>query len=121
MRQPITFAYRNLVFGSDRDDVWALYRIRTTSYDGLGDAAKKELLYDLASFAYAIETDFQLLRVTRQWSIDQYEHAASATLDFTLRPPRPLVCISERSGETARWARDRRARALSVAAPPAGR
>jgi hypothetical protein len=81
MRQPITFAFRNLVFGSDRDDAWALYRVRPSSYDGLGDAAKKELLYDLASFAYAIETDFQLLRVTRQWSVEDYERAASATLD----------------------------------------
>jgi hypothetical protein len=81
MRSPITFAYRNLVFGSDRDDVWALYRVHTSPYDGLTTAQKKELLYDLASFAYAIEADFQLLRVTRRWSGADYERAAAATLD----------------------------------------
>ena len=81
MRQPITFAHRNLVFGGDGDDVWALYRVRTTSYDGLPSAEKKELLYDLASFAYAVEADFQLLRVTRQWSVEEYVQAAALTLD----------------------------------------
>jgi hypothetical protein len=87
MRQPITFAYRNLVFGADRDDVWALYRVRTSSYDGLTVAEKKELLYDLASFAYAIEADFQLLRVTRRWSVDDYERAAVSTLDSRFGHP----------------------------------
>ena len=41
------------------------------SYDGLTAAEKRELLYDLASFAYAVESDFQLLRVTRPWSTDR--------------------------------------------------
>jgi hypothetical protein len=81
MRQPLTFAYRNLVFGRDSDDVWALYRLGTVSYDGLPDAEKKELLYDLASFAYALEADFQLLRVTRQWSLEDYLRSATLTLD----------------------------------------
>ena len=81
MRQPITFTYRNLVFGQDGDDVWALYRLHTTSYDGLPSAEKKELLYDLASFAYAVKADFQLLRVTRQWSVEDYVTAAAVTLD----------------------------------------
>ena len=27
MRAPLTFAWRNVVFGSDRDDAWALYRM----------------------------------------------------------------------------------------------
>jgi AAA domain-containing protein len=81
MRQPITFAHRNLVFASDADDVWALYRLRTTSYDGLPNSEKLELLYDLASFAYAIEADFQLLRVTRQWSVDDYVRSATLMAD----------------------------------------
>lgn len=81
MRQPITFAHRNIVFGSDHDDAWALYRVRTSPYDGLTNAEKKELLYDLASFGYAVEADFQLLRVTRRWSAEDYERAAAATLD----------------------------------------
>ncbi len=81
MRQPITFAHRNLVFGRDADDVWALYRIRTTSYSGLPTPEKKELLYDLGSFAYTIEADFQLLRVTRQWSVADYVRSAALTAD----------------------------------------
>jgi AAA domain-containing protein len=81
MRQPLTFAYRNLVFGRGADDVWALYRLGTVSYDGLPDAQKRELLYDLASFAYGLEADFQLLRVTRQWSVDEYLRSAALTLD----------------------------------------
>ena len=91
MRQPITFAHRNLVFGEDADDVWALFRVRTTSYDGLPNAQKKELLYDLASFAYAVGSDFQLLRVTRQWSAEEYIRAAALTLDG-------------RHGDHKRWA-----------------
>jgi hypothetical protein len=81
MRQPVTFAYRNLVFGRDAGDAWALFRLRTRSYDGLPNQEKKELLYDLASFAYTIEADFQLLRVTRQWSAEQYLRSAALTLD----------------------------------------
>jgi hypothetical protein len=81
MRQPITFAYRNVVFARDVDDAWALYRIRTLSYAGLTSAEKKELLYDLASFADGIEADFQLLRVTRQWSLEDYMRGATLTLD----------------------------------------
>ena len=81
MRQPITFAHRNLVFGRDADDVWALYRLHTTSYDGLPNAEKKELFGYLASFAQAIEADFQLLRVTRQWSIEDYLRSAALMAD----------------------------------------
>jgi hypothetical protein len=81
VRQPITFAHRNLVFGRDSDDAWALFRLRTRSYDGLTVAERKELLYDLASFAYTIEADFQLLRVTRAWSVQGYLRGAAQTLD----------------------------------------
>jgi hypothetical protein len=81
VRQPITFAHRNLVFGHDSDDAWALFRLRARSYDGLTVAEKKELLYDLASFAYTIEADFQLLRVTRAWSLEAYLRGAAQTLD----------------------------------------
>lgn len=76
---PITFAYRNLVFGRDVKDAWALYRVQTASYDGLGIAAKKDLLGVLAAFAYQADADFQLLRVTKKWSIDDY-HADSLAL-----------------------------------------
>jgi hypothetical protein len=81
MRQPISFAYRNLVFGRDCEDVWALFRLETRSYDGLTSAKKLELLFELASLAYGIGSDFQLLRVTRPWSTEGYRRAAELTLD----------------------------------------
>jgi len=79
--QPITFAYRNLVFGRDANDAWALYRIQTTSYDGLSAPDKRDLLGALAGFAYTAEADFQLLRVSRAWSIADYLEGARALTD----------------------------------------
>jgi hypothetical protein len=81
MRAPVRFAIRNLVFGADRDDVWALYRLELTSYEGLTSSQKKQLLADVASFAYALEADFSLLRVWRGWSGAEYRHLASLALD----------------------------------------
>lgn len=82
MRQPITFIYRNLVFGgAGRDDVWAVYRLATRSYAGLSRSGKIELLSLISSFAYTVETDFSLLRVSRPWSVDRYMIAAEAATD----------------------------------------
>src|SRR3954469_25860346 len=81
MKQPISFAYRNIVFGRDANDAWALYRVQTSSYAGLTTSEKKALLSTLAAFADAVEADFQLLRVTRPWSIDSYAAGAEMTLD----------------------------------------
>jgi hypothetical protein len=72
MRRPLSFAYRNLVFGRDLDHAWALYRLETRPYAGLSRAGKRELLAELAGLAYALEADFSLLRVTRSWSLDDY-------------------------------------------------
>lgn len=81
VRQPITFAYRNLVFGRDSSDAWALYRVQTSSYDGLTVNEKKDLLGVLASFAYGIEADFQLLRTSKAWSVEAYREGAAELLD----------------------------------------
>jgi hypothetical protein len=81
VRQPLRFTYRNLVFARDVEDLWALYRIATRSYDGLTRGEKRELLSELAAFAYGIEADFSLLRVTRPWSVAAYATAAELTLD----------------------------------------
>ncbi|MEI2702173.1 MAG: hypothetical protein V9E83_07205 [Baekduia sp.] len=71
-RSPIRFVYRNLVFGMGRDDVWGLYRLPTRSYPGLPATGKLEVLAQLAAFASTIEADFQLLRVSRAWSGEDY-------------------------------------------------
>ena len=88
VRQPITFAHRNLVFGADLDDVWALYRLETRSYAGLTRSEKGELLSQLAAFAYTVEADFSLLRVTRPWSVAGYRAGCRGDGRLAPRPPR---------------------------------
>lgn len=81
MRPPLSFAYGNVLFGSGLDDAWGLYRLATRSYDGLSVREKRELLGELAAFAYGIGADFSLLRVTRPWTADAYLAAAELTVD----------------------------------------
>jgi hypothetical protein len=81
MNRPLTFAYRNVLFGRGVFDAWGLYCVHTASYAGLSAAGKLALLGQGASFAAAVEADFQILRVTRAWSGDDYLDAARATLD----------------------------------------
>ena len=78
---PLTFAWRNVLFGRDASDAWALFRLTTTSYTGLPTQAKVELLSQVAAFACAVEADFQLLRVTRSWSAEDYVRSAQALCD----------------------------------------
>src|SRR5689334_2805899 len=80
MRTPIRFARANLVFTAP-DEVWALYRVELAPYEGLSGARKRQLLADLASFAYSVEADFTLARVTRGWSPEQYAVLASVAFD----------------------------------------
>lgn len=81
MRPPISFVYRNVVFGETVEDAWAVYRLQTRSYAGLTKGQKRELLSLLAAFGYAIEADFTILRVARPWSVEQYERGVEATAD----------------------------------------
>jgi hypothetical protein len=81
MRQPLTFAWRNLLFGRDCEDAWALFRLPTRSYAGLPSAGKRELLSALAGFAADVQADFQILRVSRTWSTQDYVNLAGASLD----------------------------------------
>jgi len=78
---PLTFAWRNVLFGADRSDAWALYRLHTRAYPGLAAAGKLELLSELAAFAVSVEADFQLLRVSRGWSATDYRRGAVAGVD----------------------------------------
>jgi len=88
VRQPITFAYGNLVFGHGGvDDPWALYRLTTRSYAGLTASRKRELLGEIAGFAYTIAADFQILRVSRATSPTEYAAAARALASNDLESP----------------------------------
>lgn len=80
MRQPLHFVAGNLVFARSKRDVWALYRLETVSYPGLPLGAKIELKDRLESFAYRTRADFQVLRVTRRWSAEEYVERARLTL-----------------------------------------
>jgi hypothetical protein len=81
MNRPLTFAYRNVLFGRDARDAWALFRLHTSTYAGLSLTGKIEMLGRLAAYATAVDADFQVLRVTRTWSGADYAEAAHATLD----------------------------------------
>jgi hypothetical protein len=81
VRAPLTFAWRNVLFGRDADDAWALFRVHTSSYGGLSSSAKIERLAALASYATVAEADFQILRVARGWSPETYADAAAQLLD----------------------------------------
>jgi hypothetical protein len=80
-RQPITFVYGNLVWGPFSDEVWAVYGLEMQSYEGRPRRGKLDLMGDLADAADGLEADFQLLRITRQWSLEDYVAGADATVD----------------------------------------
>src|SRR3954463_14939366 len=80
-RQPITFMDANLVWGPDSDEVWAVYELEMQSYAGRPRRGKIDLMGDLADAADGLEADFQLLRISRQWSLEDYAAGADATVD----------------------------------------
>ena len=81
MKAPITAVDRNIVFGAALDDAWALYRLPTQSYPGLTVSRKLEFKDYLEAFAYRIEADFQILRVSRTWAVEDYAKRVLTTLD----------------------------------------
>src|SRR3954469_5607967 len=89
-RQPITFLYGNLVWGPFSDEVWAVYGLEMQSYEGRPRRGKIDLMGDLADAADGLEADFQLLRITRQWSLEAYAAGPA--------PPAPA-----RHGHPAEW------------------
>lgn len=80
MRAPITFAYRNVVFGLGGEP-WALFRLSGSSYPGCRDDRKLALFGQLSAWADGIERDFQLIRVSRAWSVDRYVAGADEIFD----------------------------------------
>lgn len=80
MRAPPYFFWDNLVLRTPTD-AWALYELAGQSYPGLSERRKVEVGERLEALAYAIEADFQLLRVARRFDAAAYERRALATLD----------------------------------------
>lgn len=80
-KAPHYFIHGNLIFGSGPEDAWAVFRLDGQSYPGLSTGRKLELKEQIETFAYAIESDFQIIRSARQWSARCYLERALATLD----------------------------------------
>lgn len=76
---PIVYAHENILFSAPRDP-WALYRLTPESYPGLPVSGKHQVKESLEAFAFRIEADFQILRVHRAWSVEDYIEGALSTM-----------------------------------------
>jgi AAA-like domain len=80
VRAPHHFLTGNLILRTPAE-AWAIYELEGQSYPGLPDARKIEVGERLEALAYVLETDFQILRISRAFDPDAYERAARSTLD----------------------------------------
>jgi hypothetical protein len=80
-KQLYTHMVNNVVFGASLNDAWAVYKLRNSSYPGLTVDRKIDLKDHLEGFAYRVSADFQLLRVSREWSVAEYLAGALRTMD----------------------------------------
>jgi hypothetical protein len=76
---PILYAHENILFSGSRD-AWGLYRLVPQSYPGLHVTAKHRVKDALEAFAYRVGADFQVLRVGRSWSVEDYVQGALSTI-----------------------------------------
>lgn len=103
MRRPIGFIHGNIVFGETLDDAWAVYRLATVSYAGLTTTRKQELLSQMAACAYALESDFSLLRISRPWSVEDYVAGVEAGADPRHQHRERLDAYLERHLRALTW------------------
>ena len=80
MRPPHHFFWDNLVLRTPTD-AWAVYQLEGQSYPGLSERRKVEVAERLEALAYAIEADFQILRISRSFDAEAYVRRALCTLD----------------------------------------
>ncbi len=81
MRAPHHFLTANLILRTPAD-AWAIYEIEGQSYPGLPDPRKIEVGERLEALGYVLESDFQILRISRAFDAAAYERAALSTLDL---------------------------------------
>src|SRR5215218_5159396 len=74
------FIFGNLVFG-ELGDPWAVYRLAPQSYAGLSIGRKRDVMAQLEGFLQRIQADFQILRISRPWSIADYVASTWQTFD----------------------------------------
>jgi hypothetical protein len=80
VRPPHHFLTANLILRTPTD-AWAVYELEGQSYPGLPDAQKIEVGERLEALAYVLDSDFQILRISRAFDAAAYERAALSTLD----------------------------------------
>lgn len=73
------YAHENIVFAAARDP-WGLYKLAPQSYPGLPVSGKHQVKESLEAFAFRVEADFQVLRVNREWSVEDYIQGALSTM-----------------------------------------
>jgi len=76
-----SFIYGNVVFGRDLGDAWALYRLASQSYAGLSTGRKLEVMGQLEGLVHRIAADFQILRISRRFSVREYLASTWRTFD----------------------------------------
>jgi AAA domain-containing protein len=80
VRPPHHFFWGNLILRTPTE-AWAVYELEGQSYPGLSEQRKIEVGERLEALAYAIESDFQILRISRSFDPALYARRALATLD----------------------------------------
>src|SRR4051794_32931818 len=85
-RFPLRYAHQNILVG-EGDARAALFRVDTVSYPFLATADKRDWLRRLARFAFAVEADFSLWRVCREYPADGYAEQGMALLDERQQSP----------------------------------
>jgi hypothetical protein len=98
--QPFSAAYKNILFA---DRPAALYRLDTVSYSFFSQGAKEQCHARLAWFAYSVEADFSLYRVSRAYPADRY---VADTIDL----------LDHRAADRGQWERYLQGHAEHIAA-----
>jgi len=68
---PLKYAYGNVTFGTPSGE-WATYKIGTETFDGLPLDRQRQVFARQMAVVEALEADFQILRLSRQWSLEDY-------------------------------------------------
>src|SRR3954451_14382535 len=85
-RFPLRYVHQNILVG-EGDARAALFRVDTVSYPFLAAADKRDWLRRLARFAFAVEADFSLWRVCREYPAEGYAESGMALLDERQQSP----------------------------------
>ena len=83
---PVRMVHRNLLVGAGADRA-AVYRLECVSYPFLPTADKRAWLRRLARLAFAVEADFSLYRVCRDYPAHAYAAQAAGMLDARRQDP----------------------------------